>query len=248
MFVIMLHETPIVQADAERRRADRLPMMIYVQLSQGLHVLTMARTSDLSSTGFSGTSDIILQIHQDIRIGINGLGTVPGTVAWVRGTKFGARFRDLIDIELVDISGIIQPHVALPDWFSEQSKSHGHFGKPDLTDHQMWDAVKPDGEELQRELPRDPRSKIAAHVQMRKSGFNKSNTDILDISHTGFQLDCALHLNAAERFLVFLPGLQPLSAIAVWRNDYRTGCKFENPISEYVYSGLLSRLTGRIRP
>jgi PilZ domain len=240
----MLHETAIIPADEERRKADRLPMMIHVQLSQGLRVLTLSLTSDLSTTGLSGTSDIILQANQEIRVGINGLGTVPGTIAWVRGAKFGARFKDPIDIGSVEVSGIIQPHVPLPDWFPVQSASHGHFGEPDLTGHQMWDAVKPGGEELQREKPRDPRSKIAARVQMRKSGFNKSNTDILDISRTGLLLDCSLHLNEGERFLVILPGLQPLTAIAVWRNDFRTGCKFENPISEYVYSGLLGRLTG----
>jgi hypothetical protein len=244
VFTIMLQETSIIQDDAERRGNDRRPMVIYVQVSQCHHKLSMTRTSDLSSSGFSGSSELGLQIHQDIRVGINGLGTVHGTVAWVRGTKFGARFSEAIDVELVDISGIMQPHIPLPDWHPECSVSHGHFGAPDVKGQQLWDPVKPGGEELQREQPRDPRCKIAARVQMRKSGFNKSNTDILDISRTGFQLDCSLHLNEGERFLVFLPGLQPLSATAVWRNTYRTGCKFENPISEYVYSGLLGRLTG----
>lgn len=244
VLVIVLHETPIVPADTERRRADRYPMIINVQLSQGLRLLAMTRTTDLSSTGFSGSSDIMLQVHQEIGVGINGLGTVRATVAWVRGIKFGARFRDPIDIELVDVSGIIQPHVPLPDWIPERSEGRGQFSGPLMERDGAWNTVQSNSEELPREIPRDPRCKIAARIQMRRSGSKKSNADILDISRTGFQLDCTLYLNEGERFLVLLPGMQPLAAIAVWRDDYRTGCKFENPISEYVYGSLLGRLTG----
>jgi hypothetical protein len=359
----MLHDRSIISADAERRRDGRRPMLTYAQLSLGGRVLAMARTIDLSSSGFAGTCDLMLDIYQEIGVGINGLGTVHGTVVWKSGSKFAVKFRDAINVELVDVSAIMQPQVALPNWIPEYSETFGNFAeikeeehnlgqsgkmasdnlhterphalrneneadrdsapKPvrlvtessqEETRHDLWnenkiedasapepvrtvtesfkeetprnlrdendpvvarasesvrivaersqeelppdlwnansvqeasapEAVRNVTDDFKEEKPRDPRNKISARIEIRKSGVAKCKADILDISRTGFQLNCALHFNEGEHVFVSLPGMQTLSATAVWHNDFGTGFKFEAPISEYVYDGLVDKMS-----
>jgi hypothetical protein len=92
--------------------------------------------------------------------------------------------------------------------------------------------------------PRDPRSQTGVRIEIRKSPSAKFRAEILDISRTGFQLDITVNWHKGDRLLVHLPGLRPLPATVQWHNDFRTGCKFEVPISEYVYDDLLKRLSG----
>ncbi|QLC23948.1 hypothetical protein HFP57_02140 [Parasphingopyxis algicola] len=92
--------------------------------------------------------------------------------------------------------------------------------------------------------PRDPRQEVEIRMGFRKPGYPKTKGDLLNISRTGFQLDSAAVLGESDRLFLYLPGLQPLSATVVWRNDFRIGCKFDTPISDYVYDNLISRLTG----
>jgi len=299
----MLMDTPYLQADAERRKAERRPMLTYVQLSQHRRVFGKAKTIDLSQSGFAGASDVILQVHQEIGLGINGIGTVYGEVVWVSGHKFAVHFEKPIELGLADVSSIMQPEVALPDWCPENSSSSGHFGKLGAEQYTSPEPVRLVSDKPQEEKPRDPRnmmdveqngwqdpvgivsdtsqeekprdprnmmgveqngwqdtvrivdekprgekprdsrSRISAQIEIRKSGLKKCKADVLDISLTGFQLDCAVRLNEGERFFVDLPGIQTLSATVIWHADLRSGCKFETPISEYIYNDLLGRLS-----
>jgi PilZ domain len=269
----MMHENPIAQTDSERRKDKRRPVLTYIQLSSAHHVLAMARTIDFSSTGIAGTSDATLRVYQEIGVGINGLGTVYGTVVRKVGSNFAVQFKTPIDIEKFDISQIVQSHIALPDWLPRHSEGCRYFAQLDVPKPFHREPAKIDSESFHEEEPcggwgkseveqctppepvrivheniyeeklRDPRSATSARIAIRKLGFNKCKADILDISQTGLQLDCSLHFNHGERLLVDLPGLGALSATTVWHNDFRTGCKFENPISEYVYIDLVGRLS-----
>jgi|GEM_PF-3189941 len=142
-----------MQADTERRKDGRQPMLTYFQLSQGHRVQAMARTIDLSCTGFAGTSDVMLHVYQEIGVGINGLGTVYGTVVWKVGSKFAVQFKTPIDIEMFDVSSIVQPDIALPDWFSEHSESHGNFAESDIKEPNNWEPVRMATESVHEEEP-----------------------------------------------------------------------------------------------
>jgi len=262
-----------MQPEAERRSDERLPILTYAQLSVHHRLLGRARTIDLSKSGFAGATDVNMHLHREIGVGINGIGTVYGTVVWIRGFQFAVHFKEPIDLELIDISPMIQPEIILPDWFPEVSSSNGHFTelgaeqytspepvrlvsdkpreeKPRDSLNKMaveqngWrDPVRIVSDKPREEKPRDARSTISARIEIRKSGLKKCKADVVDISLTGFQLDCALRLNEGERFFVDLPGVQTLSATVIWHTDLRSGCKFETPISEYIYHDLLGRLS-----
>ncbi|MGP1282224.1 MAG: PilZ domain-containing protein [Parasphingopyxis sp.] len=104
-----------MQSSPENRRRDaRLPLLTHVQLSLGGVVLGMARTHDLSASGFAGTTRVPLELGQSIGIGINGVGTVDATVVRQELRRFAARFAKPIDLDDVDVSPIVAPHEVMP--------------------------------------------------------------------------------------------------------------------------------------
>ena len=90
--------------------------------------------------------------------------------------------------------------------------------------------------------PRLPRQSLQVSIEIRRAGYTESRAELLNLSRTGFQIDTGLNIGEGQRLTIYLPGLQSLPARVVWRNDFRVGCTFENPISDYVYDSLLRRL------
>ena len=90
--------------------------------------------------------------------------------------------------------------------------------------------------------PRLPRQSLEVSIGIRRAGYTESKAELLNLSRTGFQIDTGLKMGEGQRLTIYLPGLQSLPARVVWRNDFRIGCMFENPISDYVYDSLLRRL------
>lgn len=83
------------------------------------------------------------------------------------------------------------------------------------------------------------RRRANVRIGMRKRGYSQTKTDMTDISQTGFQIDSTINLATGEIIFIYLPGIQPLSARVVWRDGFRVGCRFEAPISEYIYERLV---------
>lgn len=85
---------------------------------------------------------------------------------------------------------------------------------------------------------RHAREMTDARIGMRKRGYPRTKADLTDISQTGFRIDSALNLAEGETVFVYLPGFQPLVAKVVWRDGFRVGCRFDTPISDYIYDRL----------
>ena len=87
----------------DRRAAERLPILTDVQLSHGGMVLGTARTTDISATGFAGSSYARLKRGQTIEIGIGGIGNVSATIVRTQQNRFAAHFKYPIDLRKVDL-------------------------------------------------------------------------------------------------------------------------------------------------
>lgn len=63
-----------------------------------------ARVRNLSAKGLGGVTDIAVKPGQQMVIMLNGIGPVPGRIAWVNGTSFGMEFNEPIDLDELEMS------------------------------------------------------------------------------------------------------------------------------------------------
>ena len=104
MLTVMVSRMSDMQSDnIDRRAAERLPILTDVQLSHGGMVLGTARTTDISATGFAGSSYAKLKRCQTIEIGIGGIGNVSATIVRAQQNRFAAHFKYPIDWRKVDL-------------------------------------------------------------------------------------------------------------------------------------------------
>ncbi len=78
---------------------------------------------------------------------------------------------------------------------------------------------------------------IVAHL--RQSNTNAFQTQLLDLSPTGFQVESDISLRDDLPLIIRIPGLEPLSAHIRWHRGDRYGCQFRNPLYEAVFDHIL---------
>ncbi len=91
----------------------------------------------------------------------------------------------------------------------------------------------------QPDTRRAPRTEIALRAGFRKSGYETSKADILDISSTGFRIDSSMALGAGSDVWLKLPGFEPKHARVVWVDGYKAGCEFVSPFYDAVFDNFL---------
>lgn len=87
----------------ERREVERRSVMTDVELWMGGMLIGTARTSDLSTKGFTGSSYAKFRVGQTVQIGIGGAGNIPATVVRRIQNRFAVQFETPIDLKKVGL-------------------------------------------------------------------------------------------------------------------------------------------------
>lgn len=97
-----------------------------------------------------------------------------------------------------------------------------------------------DDARLAEEGRRAPRIIVQfSHVRLRQMGARSAQTDLHDLSLSGFCAQWLSNLQAGQRIWLTLPELSPLMATVVWNSGTKLGCRFDVPL----HTAVLYRLT-----
>ncbi len=94
-------------------------------------------------------------------------------------------------------------------------------------------------------IPRDERVAVRLDVRMkgslREHGHSSFQVDVIDLSATGCQLDTSCLLEGGTRVWLKFPRLAALATTVMWRDGYRYGCAFDQPLHIAVFDHIAKR-------
>lgn len=91
-----------------------------------------------------------------------------------------------------------------------------------------------------REARAAERGDVAVVVDVRVSGGVKTKAHLLDLSETGFRMDCMTVFVADQLFFMTIPTFAQLEARVVWRNQLTYGCEFVRPLHAAIFEHILN--------
>ena len=89
-----------------------------------------------------------------------------------------------------------------------------------------------------------PRTKLAIPAQLRAAGGRAYQTQVHDLSISGFCATAVNRMYPGQTCWLTLPGLSSLQAEVVWWEGSQVGCAFSDLLSTIVHENLLSRYAG----
>lgn len=89
--------------DTRKLDRDSMFLMANLTLADADEQILRVRVRNLSAGGMKVEGDVPVTRGQEVMVTLRNIGTVPGTVVWVRGTSFGVAFATEIDPKLARI-------------------------------------------------------------------------------------------------------------------------------------------------
>ena len=92
------------------------------------------------------------------------------------------------------------------------------------------------------------RGDVAVVVDVRVSGGVKTKARLLDLSETGFRMDCMTVFVTDQSFFMTIPTFAQLEARIVWQNQLTYGCEFVRPLYAAIFAHILKAHPAFNRP
>lgn len=92
------------------------------------------------------------------------------------------------------------------------------------------------------------RGSVAIAVEIRTAGGIRTKARILDLSETGFRMDCMTDLPGDRSLFLTIPTFAQLEARIAWRTEWTYGCRFEKPLHTAIYEHILGAHPAFARP
>ncbi len=83
------------------------------------------------------------------------------------------------------------------------------------------------------------RGAVAIAAEIRVRGEQKNKVNIVDISQTGFRMECLTFISDRQVIFLTIPSFQPMEARIVWQTEWMYGCEFARPIYFAVYEHIV---------
>ncbi len=71
-------------------------------------------------------------------------------------------------------------------------------------------------------------------ASLREFGATKFSIDVRDLSISGFRCDTSFTLKTGGRVWLTIPGIEPLEAQVMWRDQFQYGFAFTSPLHPAV--------------
>lgn len=93
--------------------------------------------------------------------------------------------------------------------------------------------------------PHDERATVRLNVRMqgslREHGHSSFQVDVIDLSASGCRLDTSCLMEPGTRVWLKFPSLASLATTVMWRDGYRYGCAFDQPLHMAVFDHIAKR-------
>ena len=83
------------------------------------------------------------------------------------------------------------------------------------------------------------RGDVAIVGTIRAVGNLKCTIKVVDISTTGYRMECLTYLSDNQVILLTMPGFEPLQARIVWQTEWMYGCEFARPLYIAIYEHIV---------
>ena len=83
------------------------------------------------------------------------------------------------------------------------------------------------------------RGDVAVVVDVRVSGGFKTKARLLDLSQTGFRMDCMTVFAPDQLLFMTIPTFAQLESRIVWRHHLTYGCAFVRPLYGAIFEHIL---------
>jgi hypothetical protein len=83
------------------------------------------------------------------------------------------------------------------------------------------------------------RGEVAIIADIRVAGSNKTKVKVLDISQTGFRMECLSFLSSNQTTFLSIPGFEQLESRIIWQTEWIYGCQFARPLYMPVYEHIV---------
>ncbi len=92
------------------------------------------------------------------------------------------------------------------------------------------------------------RGQIAVAVDVRVPCGVRTKGNLIDLSETGFRLECMTILEKDRSFFLTIPTFAQLEARIAWKSDWTYGCEFAQPLHPAIYQHILDKHPAIARP
>lgn len=83
------------------------------------------------------------------------------------------------------------------------------------------------------------RGEVAIVGAVRAIGGIKCPVKVVDISVTGFRMECLTYLAVSQVIFLTMPNFQPLEAKIMWQTEWMYGCEFARPLYGAVFEHIV---------
>ena len=84
------------------------------------------------------------------------------------------------------------------------------------------------------------RGAVAFAADIRAVGGQKNKVHVVDISQTGFRMECLTHISNNQVIYLTIPNFEPMEARIAWQTEWMYGCQFARPLYLAVYDHIVS--------
>jgi PilZ domain len=85
------------------------------------------------------------------------------------------------------------------------------------------------------------RGKVEVAVDLRVPCGIRTKGYLIDLSETGFRIECMSVLTKAQPLFLTIPTFAQLEARVVWVLEYTYGCEFVRPLHPAIYDHVLAK-------
>lgn len=83
------------------------------------------------------------------------------------------------------------------------------------------------------------RGAVAVEASIRAFGGAKHSVKVIDISTTGFRMECWSYIADCQKIFLTMPSFQQLEARIAWQTEWLYGCQFARPLYPAVYDHIV---------
>lgn len=84
------------------------------------------------------------------------------------------------------------------------------------------------------------RENVVITADIRVSGGHKNKVEVVEISQTGFRMECLAHISESQLIFLTMPSFQQMEARVIWQTEWLYGCQFARPLHVAVFDHIIS--------
>lgn len=93
--------------------------------------------------------------------------------------------------------------------------------------------------DLQPEGRQTCRGDVTISADIRAFGGHKTRVKVIDISQTGFRMECLTFISDSQVIYLTIPSFQQMEARIAWQSEWMYGCRFVQPLYIAVYEHIV---------